>query len=364
MREHPLFFVGTYSRGEGDLFTLRLDPDRAALSPGPVYTGLESPSFLARDGRCLYAVSEREDGGAVASFTAAPDGVLTRTALIDAPYPSLCHACVWPDRTAVSFASYSGGGALTCSLNANGSLGAITQWLPNEGRGVNPARQGKPHVHSLTADPTGRFIIEADLGIDRLRVFRPEGLKLAPHAEVAVPAGDGPRHLAFHPCGRYAYLVTELTCHVIVFDWDASSGTLAARQRVALLDGEPGSCSAADIHLTPDGDYLYASVRGIGDLVRFAVHTDGSLGGRTAVPCGAKAVRNFAIDPAGRFLLVADQRADEVRLFSLESGLPGECLSVVRIPSPVCVLAAGKPGAVCAQRPGPLNGVSARFSLP
>ncbi len=342
MSEHPLFFVGTYSRGEGDLFTLQLDTDRAALVPGPVYAGVESPSFLARSGARLYAVSEREDGGAIASFTAAPDGTLTRTALIDAPYPGLCHVCVWPDRTAVSFASYFGGGALTCALNADGALGTITQWLPNEGRGVNPARQEKPHVHSLTADPTGRFIVEADLGIDKLRVFRPEGLKLVPHAEVAVPAGDGPRHMAFHPCGRYAYLVTELSSHVIVFDWDASSGTLTPRQRVALLDGEPGDRLAADIHLTPDGGDLYVSVRGVSDLVRFPVHGDGSLGGRTVVPCGAAAVRNFAVDPAGRFLLVADQRADEVRLFSLENGLPGECLSAVRIPSPVCVIAAGR----------------------
>lgn len=333
------FFVGTYSRGDGDLFTIQLDPGRAALSCGPTYEGLESPSFLARRGDCLYAVSERENGGAIASFRMDENGALTRTALIDAPYPALCHVCVWPDGKAVSFASYLGGGVLTCALRPDGTLdGAQTQWLPNEGKGVNPARQERPHVHSLTADPAGRFLVEADLGIDKLRIFRPEGTRLVPHADIAVPAGDGPRHFVFHPNGQYAYLITELSCQVLRFDYAAAEGTLTLRQRCALLDQAPGTCLAADIHLTPDNRYLFASVRGTDTLIRFTVGDDGALSQRTYFPCGADAVRNFCIVPG--FLLVADQLADEARLFALdaENGSIGECLSVVRIPAPVCVI--------------------------
>lgn len=334
------FFVGTYSRGGGDLFTVRLDRSRAELSCGPIYTGLESPSFVAGRGECLYAASERENGGAIASFRVDESGALTRTALIDAPYPALCHACVWPDGKAVSFASYLGGGVLTCALCPDGSLdGEKMQWLPNEGKSVNPARQERPHVHSLTADPAGRFFVEADLGTDRLRIFRPEGTRLVPHAEAVVPAGDGPRHFVFHPNGRYAYLITELSCHVLLLDYAAGEGTLTLRQRCALLDQDPGTCLAADIHLTPDNRYLFASVRGTDALIRFAIGDDGTLSQRTNFPCGANAVRNFCIVPG--FLLAADQKADEVRLFALdpEKGSIGECLSVLSIPAPVCIIA-------------------------
>ena len=175
------FLVGTYSQGEGDIFTLWLDAAKGLLVPGPVYTGCESPSFLALDGERLYAVSERFVGGAVASFTVAQDGTLTRTAFVDAPYPGLCHVCVWPNRQAVSFASYFGGGAFTCALTPDGSLGNDVQWLPNTGKGTHPVRQDQAHVHSLTPDASGRYLIEADLGLDKLFVLKPEGVTLVRH---------------------------------------------------------------------------------------------------------------------------------------------------------------------------------------
>lgn len=335
------FFVGTYSQGEGDIFTLLLDSENTKLMAGPIYTGCESPSFLALNGDCLYAVSERFVGGALCSFTVASDGTLTRTACVDAPYPGLCHIGLWPNRKAISAASYFGGGAVTCALQPDGALGTDVQWLPNMGKSVNSERQDQAHVHSLTPDAAGRYIIEADLGMDRLKVFRMEGVQLVPHAEISIPAGEGPRHFLFHPNGRCAYLITELSNHLLLFDYDADIGLLAHRQTYALLTGsENKPCLAADIHLTVDGRFLFASVRGAANLVRFAVKADGTLADRQFVPCGADAVRNFCMEATGRFLLVADQQANEIRLFAIEpqSGDLSDCLDSVRIPSPVCVI--------------------------
>ena len=339
----PRFIVGTYSKGEGDLFTLWLDREKAALLPGPVYTGLENPSFLAADGENLYAVSERLSGGAVASFRITRDGTLTQTALQNAPYPALCHACVWPGREAVSFASYMGGGALTVALNPDGSLGEPAQWLPNVGKSVNPERQEQPYVHSLTPDKAGKFVVEADLGTDRLRVFRREGARLAPHADVPVPPGEGPRHFTFDAGGQHAYLITEMGCRVLLYDYDNAAGALAYRAAYGLLAGhEPASRTAADIHLSPDGLHLYASVRGATHLIRFRVELGGALCERAFLPCGASAVRNFCLDSTGGFLLAADQHADEVRLFRLNpaDGEMSACLCSARVPAPVCVLEA------------------------
>ena len=335
------FFVGTYSQGEGDLFTLHLDTEKARLSVASVWTGSESPSFLAVEGNHLYAVSERLDGGALCSFIILPDGSLVKLSCVDAPYPGLCHLSVWPDRTALSAASYFGGGAVTCALSPDGALAPNTQWLPNSGHSIHPERQEQAHVHSLTPDPSGRFIVEADLGTDRLLVYRMEHAKLVPHATFPVPAGEGPRHFVFHPSGRYAYLITELGNHIILFDYDAATGTLAQRQTCALLrGGETAECSAADIHITADGRFLFASVRGVPHLVRFEVTEDGSLGVRAFLPCGVNAVRNFCIDASNRFLLVADQHASTVSLFGLNplDGLLSDCLDSIRIPCPVCVI--------------------------
>jgi len=335
------FFVGTYSQGEGDIFTLLLDREQAKLSLGPIYTGCESPSFLALEGNCLYAVSERFVGGALCSFTVSREGTLTRTASVDAPYPGLCHISLWPNREAISVASYFGGGVVTCALQPDGALTDDVQWLPNTEKGINTERQDQAHVHSLTPDLAGKYTVEADLGIDRLKVFLMEGTKLRPHAEFSVQEGEGPRHFLFHPNGRYAYLITELSNHVLLFDYDSETGFLSHRQTYTLLDGsESKPCLAADIHLTADCRFLFASVRGVSHLIRFAVNVDGTLTDRQFVPCEAEVVRNFCIESEGKFMLVADQMANEVRLFAIEpeSGDLSVCLDHVHIPSPVCVI--------------------------
>ena len=337
------FYVGTYAQGEGDIFTIALKGNPAKLELTSVLGGCENASFLALGHGRLYAVSERPDGGDICTFSLSAACAPVPLARIAAPYPALCHISVWPDGRALSAASYLGGGVCTCALGAEGTPLAPPQWIPNQGNGSNPQRQESAHAHSITPDPTGRYFIQADLGTDELLVFRPQGTRLALHGRVRVPSGEGPRHFVFHPTGRYGYLVTELKNHVIVFEYDGEKGLLRQRQTCALLQGgEPPTCLAADIHLSGDGRYLYASVRGVPHIVKFSVEEDGALANREFLPCGAAAVRNFCVTREGAHMLIADQLADEVRLFSLhqENGTLGACLDSIRIPSPVCILEA------------------------
>lgn len=337
------FYVGTYSQGDGDIFTLTLDGEHAKLELASVYGGCENASFLALKGDRLYAVSELPDGGAIHTLAIMPDGSLAPFARLIAPYPALCHISVWPGGKALSAASYLGGGVCTCPLDPGGAPQGPLQWLPNSGCGSDPARQEGPHAHSITPDVAGRFFVQADLGTDELLLYRPLGAQLQLHDRVQVSAGEGPRHFAFHPSGRYAYLITELQNHIIAYGYDAQTGWLWQRQTCPLLlDGAPQGCLGADIHLSREGSYVYASVRGVDYLVRYHVRPDGLLEHRASLLSGAAAVRNFCLDKSGRYMLVADQQANEVLLFELgKAGAEGiACLGAVRVPSPVCIVEA------------------------
>ena len=337
------FFVGTYSQGQGDIFTLTLDLKRAKLALASVYHGCENPSFLALKGNRLYAISERPDSGDILAFTVAGDGSLRPFASLSAPYASLCHLSVWPDGRALSAASYLGGGICTCALTPNGIPLAPLQWLAHSGHGPNTQRQESAHAHSITPDPSGRYLVAADLGADELLVYRPDGTSLALHDRVPVPSGEGPRHFAFHPSGRYGFAVTELQNHVIAYSFDSITGRFRQRQICPLLEANaPTDCLAADIHLMANGRFLFASVRGVPDIIRFTVTPEGLLEHRESLPCGAAAVRNFCLTRNGRYLLLADQLAGEVRLFALRAadGSLSDCLDCIQIPSPVCIIEA------------------------
>ena len=337
------FYAGTYSQGQGDVFTLTLQENPAKLELTAAIGGCENASFLALRGHRLYAVSEREAGGELCTYAVAQDGGLTLLSRLEAPYPALCHLSVWPDGKALSAASYLGGGVCTCALRPDGVPVPPLQWIANHGQGPRAQRQASAHAHSITPDPAGRFGVLADLGTDELWVFAPRGAQLTPVHRVAVPAGEGPRHFAFHPSGAYGYLVTELANHVIAYGYDAQTGRLWQRQVCPLLEGEEApDCLAADIHLSPDGRFLYASVRGVPYLVRYRITPHGLLEDRVSLPCGAAAVRNFCMDRSGCTVLVADQLANEVRLFARDpqTGDLSGCLAAVRVPSPVCIIEA------------------------
>jgi 6-phosphogluconolactonase len=358
-------YVGTYTdrptdparRSEG-IYVGRFDPSTGTLGALRLAAPAHTPSFLTLEPRqrYLYAVGEHAasemtgaDGlpyGTVAAFARNPhSGVLTF--LNERPSHGLGPCYVSTDRTgAVVFAAnYGSGSVVALPVREDGSLGEATVAIQHEGSSVHPTRQSGPHAHSILVDPNNRFVLVADLGIDRIMVYR---LDLAtrrllpndpPAAELA--AGAGPRHLAFHPNGRFLYVINELGSTISVFAYDGERGALDWLQiTTALPDGFHGQSTTADLHLHPSGRFLYGSNRGHDSIAAFAVDPDsGRLAALGHVSTEGQTPRGFAIDPTGQYLLAANQRSDTIVTFRLDerSGMPIPTGNVVEAPTPVCI---------------------------
>jgi 6-phosphogluconolactonase len=215
----------------------------------------------------------------------------------------------------------------------------------DDGSSINVDRQQGPHAHCIVLDPTNRFAYTCDLGTDKIMVFRFDARrgKLSPTEKpwVAVKPGAGPRHITFHPSGKYAYLMNEMHVTVSAFTVDRITGNLVEVQTLPTLPRElTAEDSGADIHLSPDGRFLYCSNRGHDSIAAFKV--DARSGKLTLVAhehTGGKTPRNFTIDPTGAFLLVANQNTDTIVSFrrDAKTGLLSTTGHVVEVPSPVCL---------------------------
>ncbi|HQR44494.1 MAG TPA: lactonase family protein [Thermoanaerobaculia bacterium] len=356
-KSNPLLrvFVGTYTSGASrGIQVLDLDAATGAVVRGPVLAGVsENPSFLALrpDGRVLYAVNETETfrgapTGSVSAFAVDPSAG-TLTLLNQQPSGGLdpCHLAVAPRGRRVVVANYTSGSVAVLPADAEGRLGPAARVRRLSGSGPNASRQQTPHAHGVFFDPSGRFLLTADLGSDRLlaEVWDPEaGTPPGAAGDGAsfVP-GSGPRHLSFDPSGRILYVVTELFSTVTAFRWDGARGRLEPFQTVpAVAVGYSGDNKAAEIAVSRDGRFVYASNRGDDSLVVLAAAPTGALSFAGRVPSGGKTPRHFAIDPSGRWLVAANQDSGSVVVFRLdrETGLPGAVGSPIAVPDPVCIL--------------------------
>jgi 6-phosphogluconolactonase len=221
-------------------------------------------------------------------------------------------------------ANYGGGYVEVFSLAADGSLDAQTAMVEHTGSSVHPQRQTKPYAHWFHTDPTNQFGLVADLGTDQIVVYRFDARtgKLAPNDPpfVKVAPGAGPRHLAFHPNGRWVYAIAELANEVMAFNWDAQRGALAQFQSVkTLADTFTGPSTAAEIAIHRNGQFLYASNRGEDSLVVYAIDPrSGELALRQRVASGGKVPRFFALDPTNKWLVAGNQESANVVLFAVD----------------------------------------------
>ncbi len=350
-----LVYVGTYTEhGRTDgIYRFRVDPRTGAWRPLGATDAGPNPSFLALhpQGRVLYAVNEVEQyegaaSGAVSAFAIDPaTGGLTLLGRRASRGGAPCYVSVDRAGRFALVANYVGGNVAAFPLAADGSLGEAPQVLQHAGSGPRADRQEKPHAHSILPDPSGRFALSADLGTDQILVYALGSAAgaLAPAAvpAVALPPGAGPRHLAFHPAGRFVYVTNELDLTVGVFRFDPRTGALAAVQTVPVVSGPgAGDRTTADLHLAPSGRFLYASVRGEDSLVVFAIdQATGMLTQVQRVSTGGHLPRNFGLDPSGRFLYAANQRSDSIVGFRVDpaSGRLTPSGVKVEVPAPVCV---------------------------
>lgn len=350
----PYFvYIGT-STGDpaGGIHVLRFDPEDGSLGRAPVPPArILDPSFLALapDGRTVYAVSEVEDGAVAAFRRDAATGALAELGRRSSGGAGPAYVAVDASGRWLTVANYGGGSVALLPVDEDGLLGDPVDVVQHEGSGPDPDRQESPHAHFARPSPDGRWVLVADLGIDRVIAYpllgSPGGLDKTRAVVTPTAPGDGPRHLAFHPDRPFVYLMNELAGVVTAYRYGAERGQLTEIQRVSSLpDGFDGENKSADIHVHPSGHWLYASNRGDSDgIAAFAL--DAETGRLTAVGYVREGIvwpRNFVIDPTGDWLLVGNQRADEVRVYAIDdvTGRLRPTPNRVRVPGPTHVLLA------------------------
>ncbi|MDG3007903.1 lactonase family protein [Paludisphaera mucosa] len=356
-------YVGTYtnsktSPSEG-IYKLEFDPATGSLTPKGVAARAADPSFLAvhPSGKFLYAVDEVGDfegqkAGGVSAFALDPatgDLKLLNQQSSKGDYP--CHLAVDPQGKAVVAVNYGGGSVACLPIEPDGSLRPASSFIQHHGKSVDPDRQGAPHAHSVNFDPTGKLALVADLGLDKVLIYDLDAAagKLTPHdpAFAEVQSGSGPRHLAWHPSGRFAYVITEMGGTVAVFDYDKAKGSLKEVQAIRTLPGDyKGKAGCAEVVVHPSGKFVYGSNRGHDSLAIYEV--DPATGKLTAAgwkPTGGKNPRNFVIDPTGGYLLAENQDSNTIVVFRIDPATGGLTAvgEPVSIPKPVCIRFVAQP---------------------
>ncbi len=341
--ESMWFYVG----GAG-ISVYRLDLSTGDLAHRSTVSEVKNPSFQAihPSNRFLYSVAEVNDGGAIYAFAIDPStGALRSLNHQSCMGAGPCHVSVDATGRVVLAANYSSGGVSALPIMEDGSLGEATSFFQHEGSSVNPGRQQGPHAHSITIDPGNRFAVSADLGIDKVLVYRLDAEKqtITPNDPpwVDVQAGAGPRHFAFHPNRKHAYLINELDNTVVAYAYDEDRGILETEQVISTLPSEFTDTSyCADIHVSSDGRFVYGSNRGHDSIVIFEV--DSGTGRLSIVDYEStrgEFPRNFALDPSRRFLFAANQNTDNIVTYRIDaqSGRLTATGHQVETPQPVCI---------------------------
>jgi len=337
----------------GGIQRYRLDGATGKLTWAGVTAELANPSFLAihPNRRFLYTVNEVRSlggkrGGGVSALAINPKtGDLALLNQQSTRGAGPCHLVVDAQGKCVLAANYGGGSVCALPIGADGRLGEATAFVQHKGHSVNPKRQKGPHAHSINVAPDNRFAFAADLGLDQVLVYRLDAAKGAltpndpPFAKTA--PGAGPRHFAFHPNGRFAYVINELGNTVTAFAYDAAKGTLTVIQDITTLPkGFDGTSYTAEVQVHPGGKFLYGSNRGHNSIAIFAVDTaTGKL-----TPAGHESTqgdwpRNFGIDPTGTWLIVANRKTDNLVVYRIDpaTGALKPTGQTIEVPAPVCV---------------------------
>jgi 6-phosphogluconolactonase len=342
--------VGTYTNGKSEgvyVYDFNTTNGTATMVSK---AKTSNPSYLAvaPDQKYVYAVNENHNkgnGGAASAYAFnRKTGELQQLDEVPSGGDDPCYISI--DRTGkwAIIANYSSGTISVLPIQQGGKLGAPQTVIHDQGHGTNPARQEGPHAHTSVLSPDNRFLLTTDLGTDKLMLYAFDAKtgKLKPLAPpfLKLPDGTGPRHLAFHPNGKWVYLVQEMGGTVTAFDY--SNGKLKEFQTISTLPKDfKGTFTAADIHVSPDGKFLYASTRDQANII--TVYKIDPSNGRLTVAgyqsTMGKTPRNFNFDPTGNYLLVANQNSDDIVVFKIshQTGLLTDTGKRIEVGSPVCV---------------------------
>ena len=346
-------YIGTYTntaaKSEG-IYRYSMNPDSGRLSRSAAFKSV-NPSFLTIDSsrRFLYAVNEIGDflgqpSGGVSAFAIDKLGDLRLLNEQATRGADPCYLSIDQKNRTLLVANYTGGNISVLPLRSDGTLSVVSEVKQHEGSGPKEQQKG-PHAHCIIFDRLQRHALAADLGIDKVMIYdfdRATGKLTAgkqPFAELQ--AGAGPRHLTFHPSGKFLYAICELDSALAAFKYDEADGTLTHIDTVSTLPSDfSGTSYCADVHVSASGKFLYGSNRGHNSIVVFEI--DGGSGKLKLVEHVSTEgdwPRNFTLDPSGKFLLVANQRSDNVVSFAIDSqtGRLKSTGHTEHVPAPVCL---------------------------
>jgi 6-phosphogluconolactonase len=354
-------YVGTYTSKTNSkgIYAYRFDAEKGQLTPIGIAAESVDPSFLAihPNGKYLYAVNE------IGNFNGGTSGALSAFA-IDPKTSALkflnqvptrgagpCYVSLDKNGSFVLVANYDSGSIASFPVHDDGSLGTASGFVQHSGTGPNKERQEGPHAHWIATSPDNHFALVADLGLDDVLVYKFDDVqgKLTPNSPpyAQVKPGSGPRHLAFAPNGKFAYLITEMASTVVAFSYNAEKGTLTTLQTLPNLPKDyNGVKEAAEITVHPNGKFVYASNRGSANSIA-AYKVDGAKGTLTPIgifPTGGKIPRHFTIDPTGKFLIAANADSNNLVIFKIDeaTGALTPTGKEVAALSPQCIAFAGE----------------------
>ncbi|UKS28832.1 lactonase family protein [Paenibacillus sp. HWE-109] len=351
MTKKTFAFIGSYADAANPgVYTCQYDTEDGSLELTHQVDGLQNPTFLTVDATNwrLYALTEGLDAnqqrcGAASAYTVNPaNGDLTFLNNEITLPATTCHIQLDHDNQVVMVASYHGGMVGLSPILDDGGIGTTADIQQHHGASVLTV-QDRPRAHSVFLDRTSRYIGVCDLGLDKIKLYKLDlaEKKLFPHSEVQVNPGSGPRHFAFHPSYAFGYVINELSSTVTAFRYDEERGELTEIQTISTLpDTFEGENACADIHVSPDGRFLYGSNRGHESIVVYAIDAaTGLLSIVEYAPVLGKHPRNFAISPDGKHVLVANKDTDNIVSFSRDAvtGKLKPTGSELKLSKPVCI---------------------------
>jgi len=344
-------FAGTYT-GEGSkgIYVYRFNAKTGTAEWISNTDSVSNPSFLAVSSNAKYLYAVNENGGtqpgSVSAFSF--DRSSGKLSYINSRPSGGDHPCyISLDKTNqwLLVANYTGGNIGVVPINKIGALEPLAQLVQHEGSSVDKSRQEKPHVHAAVFSPDGKYVFAPDLGIDKIMIYQfnasvNEPLVPSSQSSFNNTAGSGPRHMTFHPSKKWAYVIEELTGTIQAYYY--KNGSLSKKQRLATHSTSyKGAKGSADIHISPDGKYLYATNRGDANTITtFSIGVDGTLRWRDYQSTGGMHPRNFMIDPTGNWLLVANRDTDNIVIFkrNKQTGKLTASGNEIKLSSPVFLM--------------------------
>ena len=347
-------FIGTYTdNGSEGIYSFNFNQTTGDVSTVELTAITDNPSFIEIDqkGQFLYAVNEVDNydensSGAISVYELVKGSRklnLIQQILSLGAHPA--HLSIDKTGKYLLAANYTSGNIAVFPIGNDGKLGENSAFIQNSGSSVNKERQTSPHAHFIQVSNDNRFVMVADLGIDKILIFQFDSatgsLKPNEPAYINLSPGSGPRHFAFTPSGKFLYVLNELTSTVTIFDFDQATASSQSKQTISTLpENFEGTNTAAEILVDSRGKFLYASNRGDNSIVQFSIDTiSGMLTPIAWTSSGGKAPRNFEIDPTGKWLFSANQNSDNILLFKIDQENGGliNTNQTVNIKSPVCI---------------------------